>query len=163
MNAASVNVAGVWKSVEAIHVNIGGVWKLAFAAATLENFAAGTPWTDEGAATTTYGVNIIFQTDGGLDVTRTINADSLDVDTYSPDPSGLWVRCTHNAGNDMTAGATRATWHALSSARTFTMSYTSGGGNDQITGNFTFELSTDSGGASVVATATIDVRVGETF
>lgn len=159
-----VKIAGTWEPVLESYVKIGGVWESALAAADLSDFLASEPYDDFGGATTTYRVQIIFQTDGTIDIGQLIGAGIQNVEEYSANPSNIWVRCTNTGGNDMTGGAARNTWHQCNVQRIFEMEYTSGGGNDSITGEFTFELATDSGGSNIVATATgITVSAGELF
>ena len=120
-------------------------------------------YTDADFGANTYGVTIRFSTDGTIDILRTVAADSLDVEQHT-DPGSAsgstFVRCTHTAGSDMTAGATRGDWHAITTSRSFTMSYVAGVGPDTISGTFTFELSGD-GGSTIEATkAGVVVTVG---
>lgn len=120
---------------------------------------------DLGGATQTYGVDIIFQLDATVDVFRDIAADLLNeqVDYVSETPTtNTWVRCTHISGNDMTAGDARGVWHNIDVTRVFTMRIVSPGGSSDITGDFNFELSSDSSGSPVEASKLgVTVNVGE--
>lgn len=124
--------------------------------------------TDVGGFTDTYGISVIFRTDGTVDVTKLINLDTNDqVDPYvSPtsETSNTWVRCTFNSGDDMTSGDTRGVWHRLDTERSFTQEHTTGGGNDLLAGNFDYELSSDASGSPIEATkAGVTTQVGELF
>lgn len=136
------------------------------AAATWSMAGFASSYTDQAPATQTYEIQIFFQVDATVDVFRLQGSDFLDeVDTYVTPANqnvNTWVRCTFNSGTDMTSGAARGVWHRLDSSRSFNMTYASSGGFDQITGNFDFELSSDSSGTPVVAQALSRViTVGE--
>lgn len=143
-----------------------GTMGAAIAGATVDLSAMLSSYDDESGITTTYGVSFVFGTDGFLDILRERGSDNLNVVTFS-DPasavSGLSVRCVHNSGVDMNAGVATGVWHALTSARTFQLTYTSSGGFDQISGNFDFELSDDGGSTVIANKAGVVVTVGEIF
>jgi hypothetical protein len=127
-----------------------------------------TSYTDLGGLTQTYEVGIFFQVDGTVDVFREQAADLLnEVDPYVDPTSGTvvtWVRCTWNSGDDMTSGNSRGTWHQLNTARAFVMTKVSSGGPDEFSGNFDFELSSESDGTPVEASKlSVTVNVGEIF
>ena len=135
---------------------------------TWDMSSMGTSYTDTGAATTTYGVSVIFRTDGTVDVTRVINSNLNDeVNPYvtpTSETSNTWVRCLYVAGTHMTAGDAEDTWHRLDSQRTFTMTYATSGGSDQVDGTFNFELSSDSSGTpEEAAKDNVNIDIGETF
>lgn len=133
---------------------------------SLSNLA--TSYVDTAAATTTYTVDMVFRTDGTVDVLRPrIPSDLLnEQDPYvSPtsEASNTWVRCTYNSGDTMTGGDTLGTWHRLNTERRFTMTKVSTGGNDEFSGNFDFELSSDASGSPIRAQAlSVTINVGET-
>lgn len=119
---------------------------------SLSNLAAS--YSDTAIGADTYGVTVRFQTDGSVDVLRTVAADLLNEEQHtSPGAasSGTSVRTTNTAGSDMTSGETRGDWHLITTSRSFVMSIVAGAGPDTISGTFTFELSND-GGSTVVAT-----------
>lgn len=122
---------------------------------------------DVGGTTATYGVRVAFRTDGTIDIIRNQGSDDDDVETYvipASRSAGLHVRCTYVSGDHLT-GATEPedTWLALTSERIFLMQYASGGGSDDVSGVFDFELSND-GGTTVVASAEdVTINVGELF
>lgn len=121
-------------------------------------------YTDAGTPTQTYGVTIFFRTDGTIDVTRVINANLNDEQDPYIFPtsyiSGASVRCAFVSGQNLTAGDAVDTWHPLSSQRSFTITYATSGGFDQVTGNFTLELSND-GGSTIRESHTQAITVGE--
>ena len=132
----------------------------------LSDLSAG--YTDQDPSTTTFKVEFLFRvsTDGTVDVDRNVEADLPDEAVYVTPPAGaLWVRCTQNSGTALNEGDTVGSWLSLTpaQARSFGLSHISGGGPDQVVANIDLEISTDSGGASVVASkAGIDLTVGET-
>ena len=67
--------------------------------------------------------------------------------------SSYWVRCTQtsSSGPSTEYGATRSSWLQLSTSRTFGVSKTANGLSTRV---YTFEIASDSGGATIVATAT---------
>lgn len=121
---------------------------------------------DVSGTTTTYRVEFRFNTSGTLDVIRNVQSSTLPAGSYVI-PGGraasLYVRCVQNSGTAFNVGATLSTWHALTSNRSFGLSYTSSGGADSVFYDVTFSLSTDSGGVNIVATANPDGEVGELF
>ena len=164
-----VKSGGVWRTITSIEVKSGGIWRKVFEAVatvwSLVNMASS--YTDLGGPTQTYGVNIIFQTDGTLDVFKDIGADLFDEEQYvdpGSESSNTWVRCTYVSGNDMTGGGARGVWHRANLAVSFLMRYTTSGGTDQISGVFNFELSSDASGSPIEATKNnVTVTVGEIF
>lgn len=114
-------------------------------------------YSDVGVVTQTYAVEVVFQIDGTVDVLRDIGSDLLNQQDPYVDPTSetinTWVRCTHNFGDDMTAGEARGVWLRCDSQRIFTMRQTSGSGPPELNGNFDFELSSDSSGSPVEASA----------
>ena len=132
----------------------------------LSALAAG--YTDQDSSTTTFKVVFLFRvtTDGTVDVDRNVEADLPDEAIYvTPAAGALGVRCTQNSGTALNVGDTVGSWVSLTpaQARSFGLSYTSGGGPDQVVANIDLEISTDSGGSSIVASkAGIDLTVGET-
>lgn len=132
---------------------------------SLANLAS--EYADESTITDTYTVNFIVRdsiTDGTIDVTKAITSSELDEETYIvPTGSSVWVRATYVSGDTFTSGAAVGSWLELSTDRTWTMSHTTSGGLDQISGIYKFELATDSGGSNIVAdSGNITFRVGET-
>ena len=126
-----------------------------------------TSYTDVGAATQTYGISVIFRTDGTVDVTKLIGSDlNNEVNPYvSPtsETSNTWVRCTYVSGTHLTGGSAEDTWVRCDAQKTFTLEYTSSGGNDEVDGTFNFELSSDASGSPVEATKnSVNLNVGET-
>jgi len=121
---------------------------------------------DVSGATTTYRVEFRFNTDGTLDVIRNVQGSTIPAGKYVI-PGGratsLYVRCVQNSGTAFNVGAALSTWHALSSSRSFGLSYTSSGGADSVVYDVTFDLATDSGGVNIVATANPVGEVGELF
>jgi hypothetical protein len=67
--------------------------------------------------------------------------------------SGFWVRVTQTAqfGFTTITGSARATWHALSTTRYFGISTSTLGYASR---TYTFEIASDSGGATIVASKT---------
>lgn len=133
---------------------------------SMSGFAAA--YTDVGGPSATYSVNVIFRTDATVDVIKGQGSNlNNEVNPYvdpTSEASNTWVRCTHISGDDMTHGHTRGVWNRLSSQAGFEMRYTSSGPDDQISGTFDFELSSDSGGSSIEAQALGTViTVGEIF
>ena len=114
-------------------------------------------YTDTQPDTQSYEIQIRFQIDATVDVFRLQQSDLLDeVNTYvTPINQNVntWVRCTYNSGSDMTSGDARGVWLQLNVLRSFNMTYASSGGFDQISGDFDFELSSDSSGSPIVAQA----------
>lgn len=139
---------------------------LASSSAALTRWALdflGSSYNDQGGATTTYGVTFRFNTDGTLDVLRVQGADITPVGSYVLPGSVsaiTWVRFTVNANGGSTVGVPN-TWQQLTSARTYGMNYSTGGGTDTVTYDFDFELATDSGGSNIVASANVTGTVGE--
>jgi len=128
----------------------------------------GTSYVDLGSTTTTYGVQVIFRTDGTLDVTRTIGANLNDeVNPYvSPtsQTTNTWVQCSYNSGNHLTGGSSEESWNRLSSQVSFLMEHTTSGGSDEIQGFFDFNLSSDASGSPIEATkSNVSLNVGEIF
>ncbi len=138
----------------------GGIaWSLADLAASYE---------DSAGPTQTYGVDMVFRTDASVDVLRDIAADLNNEQDPYVDPtsqaSNTWVRCHFISGTTMTSGDTLEVWHQLNVQRNFLLRYTSGGGADTVTGNFDFELSSDSSGSPIVAQAlSVAITAGELF
>ena len=132
---------------------------------SLSNLASS--YTDLGAPTQTYGVNIIFRTDGSVDVFKDINPDLLDEEQYvdpGPQSANTWIRCTHVSGDDMTGGGARGVWHRGTLAVSFLMRHTTGGGMDQLSGVFDFDVSSDASGTPIEASKpAVTVNVGEIF
>jgi hypothetical protein len=127
-----------------------------------------TSYSDQGGATTTYAVEVLFHTDATVDVFRDISADLLNEQNPYVNPAAqaanTWVRCTFVSGNDMTAGAARGVWHRLDTVRTFTMRHTSAGGEDKLTGVFDFELSSAASGSPIEAQKlAVTIIAGEAF
>ena len=125
-------------------------------------------YTDQGAATQTYAVQVVFHTDGTVDVFRDIAADlPNEVNPYvdpTVESSNTWVQCHFISGDHMTAGAAEETWWRLDVIRTFTMRHTSAGGTDLISGTFDFTLSSDASGSPVEAVAlSRTITAGESF
>ena len=121
-------------------------------------------YSDSGAATALYSVNFYVYTDGTIDVFRTQASNLLDEqDPYTSDVASCWVRMTHNSGTNWDAGSGTGTWLACTSNRNWLQVHSSGGGSDFVTGNFTIELSSDSGGSTIEASHTFTVTVGELF
>ena len=125
-------------------------------------------YSDTGGATTTYGITFTARdsiTDGTIDVLRTINSD-LNNEELMLDPIGtsLWIKATYVSGQTFTSGDAVGSWLELSADKSWTMSYTSSGGADTVSGVYKFELATDSGGSNIVAdSGNITFQVGETF
>lgn len=133
----------------------------------LSDFAAGEPYNDLGNATTTYRVSIVFRTDGTIDVVKNQSADENDVEQYvdpGSESANTWVRCTFLSGSNMTGGDTVGVWHRCDMEVSFQMEHTTSGGADTISGEFQFELSSESDGTPVEASVTnITISVGEIF
>ena len=146
-----------------------GVRKVAVAGTPIWDMSSmAASYDDSGGATTTYGISVIFRTDGSVDVTKLIGSDlNNEVDPYvdpASSTSDTWVRCLYVSGSHMTAGDAEDTWLRLDSERTFTMTHTSAGGNDEISGTFNFELSSESDGTpEEAAKDNVNINVGETF
>ncbi len=135
------------------------IWTLATMAAS---------YTDAAAPTQTYGVEVIFRTDGTLDILKDVLSDLLNEVSPYVDPTArtanTWVRCHFISGDTMTAGDTLETWLQLNAQKAFVMRYASSGGSDFITGDFDFELSSDSSGSPIVAQAlAVTIKAGELF
>lgn len=101
-------------------------------------------YTDIDFSTTTYRVQLNFNTDGLLDVLRNVEADSLDDHQFAEPVTGLHIRCLYVSGEHLDGG-TEDTWQALTSSRSYWLQHTSSGGSDLITGTFKFQLSKDGG------------------
>jgi hypothetical protein len=119
---------------------------------------------DTSAATTTYRVTITFQTNGTIDIARTVGSDSPNVQTDFILPNAQLnlasVRMQKDTGTDLTGGDAQNTWHALTSERSFYLEYTSSGGNDKVTWDGSIDVSFD-GGTSTHTTQDIDLIAGE--
>jgi len=174
-----IKVGGAWKAIDTVYVKVAGAWKTVDTAYIKTAAAWKTAWenvvyslsnignyNDEGATTTTYSVTVWFRTDGTVDIVRNIGGTTNDVETFVVPTSfatSLFIRCTQTAGTALNLGDTLSTYHALSTQRSFGLSYTSSGGFDQVSATLTFDLATDSGGTNVVATKTgCTLTVGET-
>ena len=124
-----------------------------------------TSYADTSAATTTYGVKVIFRTDGTVDVEKDVGSNlNNEVDPYvnpASETANSHVRCAYVSGTHMTSGDAEDTWHALSSERSFYMQYTSSGGSDIVDGTFNFELSNDGGSTTVESKDSVNISVGE--
>lgn len=123
------------------------------------NGAEASRFSGTGGAFTT---EIIFDTDGNVRSFGTLgsstNLDSgLPSTWFFPSTPGIgtsyWVRATHVSGDTFTLG-TVGSWQQLSSNRTWGMHVASGGFRS---GTYTFEVASDSGGVTVVATGNITV------
>ena len=72
--------------------------------------------------------------------------------------SSYWIRVTEtsNSGPSTEYGDTRGVWNQLSSSRTYGVSKTANGLSTRV---YTIEISSDSGGATIVATASVQYNV----
>lgn len=66
--------------------------------------------------------------------------------------AGYWIRLTVNSGTSPTGGSPTATWLQMNSARSWSLTRTTIGTSS---GNYTLEIASDSGGVTVVSSATI--------
>ena len=158
-------VSGTWKEVTKAYTKVGGVWKQFYQNVTYSLSNVPSPMADTGAATGTYRVTVRFNLDGTVDVVKLIGSSIIGVETFCTPVSyvaGLHVRCSYVSGDNMTGGDAEDTWHALTSARSFIMEYTSSGGSDFILGVFNFELSDDAGVSEVADIDNRTVSAGET-
>ncbi len=173
-----VKVSGTWKALEGLHVKVSSVWKEVTSgyvkvSGTWKQFYQNVVYSlanipssmaDTGAATTTYALTVRFNTDGTVDVLKLIGSDIIGVETFCAPVSyvaGLHVRCSYVSGDNMTGGDAEDTWHAMTSARSFIMQHTSGGGSDFLLGVFNFELSDDGGSTEVANIDNRSVSAGE--
>ena len=98
----------------------------------------------------------VFNTDGTIDIYQGGSAYHSDFSSQATTPiADLWMRLTYAAGDAHTSGGLVAgTWYKVvgtgSTLRQFYWDYTFTSGNT--TGSVTVDLSTDSGGATIVAT-----------
>lgn len=133
----------------------------------LADFETAEPYQDLASATTTYGADFIFRTTGYIDVFYNIDTpDPGNVqDPYTSRTDKCWVRVTHQVGDTFTelTGDSLGTWHLCSTQRRFLFEHTSAGGNDTLSGLYRFELSSDSSGSPVEATADVQITLGEIF
>ena len=123
-------------------------------------------WSDVTGATATYSVTFTFNTDGTVDVFRSVQGDTTPIGTFvipGERTTSLYIRCVQNSGQPFNLGAALSTWHALSVGRSFGLQYTSGGGADSVVYDVTFSLALDSGGTNIVATGNPNGEVGELF
>jgi len=124
-------------------------------------------YADESAATTTYGVEVIFRTDGTVDILRDVLTDLPDEQnpyvTPTSEASNTWVQCTYSSGNNSITGPALTTWHRLDTQRGWRYAYTSSGGSDFISGTYIWKISSDSSGSPVEDTKTITLTAGELF
>jgi len=122
---------------------------------------------DGSAATTTYAIEVIFRTDGTVDILRDVLTDLPEEQnpyvTPVTEAANTWVQCTYSSGTNSITGPTLSSWHRLDTQRGWRYEYTSSGGSDSIAGTYIWKLSSDSSGSPVEATATITLDVGETF
>ncbi len=144
-----VNIIFRWSGaawVVYIRRSAGTMWNLSDLASSYADLALGI---------NTYAVQVTFRTDGTVDVLRDVAADlNNEQDPYvdpTSESSNTWVRCTHNSGDDMTAGDTRGVWHRLDVQRQFTMRITTTGPADDLSGNFDFDVSSDASGTPIEA------------
>lgn len=105
--------------------------------------------------------NLFFNTDGTVSVTTSAGAHhagdtGLPSHWYNPTTPSIgnsyWVRATHVSGDVVTAGDSVGSWLALSSNRFWGMHAANGASAE---GTYTFEIASDSGGVTVVATGNI--------
>ena len=114
---------------------------------------------DVGGITQQYGINVIFRTDGTVDINRDTQSNLPDEqDPYTTDINECWVRCTYQSGDDVISGPARGVWHACTLQRDWR--YAEFGFPERI-GTYRFELSSDSGGSVIEATRDIQLDVGE--
>jgi hypothetical protein len=94
---------------------------------------------------------LIFNSDGSGEMNGTV---SNPFSWFEPETVGIgssyWIRLTVNSGTS--PSGTVGVWLALSSSRSWTLTRTTIGVS---TGNYTLEIASDSGGVSVVASASI--------
>lgn len=117
---------------------------------------------DLGASTTTYRVQLNFGTDGFLDVLRNVGADDLQDLEVTNKTSNLHIRCVYVSGEHLTSG-NEDTWEAWTVARNYQLEHASGGGSDDITGTFNFQISKDGGSTVFQASGNVSINVGELF
>lgn len=124
-----------------------------------------TAYSDLGAATQTYAVQMVFRTAGHIDVLKDVTPDFFnEQDPYTHDTAECWTRVLFVSGQNIITGPALGSWHQNSTIRIWTYRYTTGGGPDEKTGVYSFTLSSDSSGSPIeFGPKNISFNVGELF
>lgn len=158
IDACNVNIGGVWKDVDVVWVNIAGTWKEAWRG-TVYNLDGQPIELADAPGPILTGVRI--NTDGTVDqhtddntTDHYVQIDSA-TDWIIPNgaaTSSYWVRATEVAqtgGGTLTG--TLATWLQLTGNREWSIERQAVSGAGTSTWDLTIEIATDSGGSNIVA------------
>jgi len=147
------NDGGVWRTIQKAYFNDGGTWRQFFVYFTPS--LTGQSRTDtgslgsDGSSLATLSLN----TDGTGSIVRSVVGDSFPCNWGSPTTTGIgasyWARVTITSGS-LSSGTT-GSWLQLNVARNWARNRVGGVGTNTCT--FTLDIASDSGGASIVATA----------